>query len=176
MKNIFLTFAQKQMGTGHLEADSTKRLFWSFFQKILQTISNTRFPIGSKARCFIERLRGAKLGQNIFLGGGCVLDRVRPDLVVIEDYVSLAGGVIILTHSNPTEPLREILGPKANIQKEVIIKRGAWIAVNCVILPGVTIGECAIIASGSVVNKDVPPYTLYGGVPAKFIKNLSKGD
>ena len=54
----------------------------------------------------------------------------------------------------------------------VIIKRNAWIAINVVILPGVTIGEGAIVASGAVVSKDVPPNTLVGGIPAKVIKEF----
>jgi len=60
------------------------------------------------------------------------------------------------------------------VLEPVHIKRGAWIALNVVILPGVTIGENAIVATGSVVMKDVEPYTLVGGSPAKFIKDIPK--
>ena len=67
----------------------------------------TRLPIGGKIRCRLEKLRGVKMGKHIFMGGGNILDRVRPDLITIEDYVSIAGGVYILTHSNPTTPLRK---------------------------------------------------------------------
>lgn len=164
--------AQEQLGSAHLEATGLRHLAKSFFGKIIQWMAMTRFPIGGKMRCRLERLRGVKMGKHIFMGGGSVLDRVRPDLITVEDYVSIAGGVYILTHSNPTTPLREILGPKSNVVAPVHIKRGAWIAINVVILPGVTIGECAIVASGSVVTKDVPPYTLVGGSPAKVIRNF----
>ena len=133
----------------------------------------TRFPIGVKNRCRLDRLRGVKIGENVFLGGGNVLDRVRPDLITIEDYVSLAGGVYILTHSNPTTPLREILGPRSHKIAPVHIKKGAWITLNVVILPGVTIGENSIVSTGSVVRKDVPPYTIVAGNPAKVIKTLN---
>ncbi len=51
MNNIFLRIAQSQMGTGHLEAESTYGLLRSFMQKVIQSFSGTRFPIGSKARC-----------------------------------------------------------------------------------------------------------------------------
>ncbi|MFC2136162.1 acyltransferase [Bacteroidota bacterium] len=124
-------------------------------------------------RCRLERLRGVKIGKHVFLGGGNVLDRTRPDLITIEDYVSLAGGVVILTHSNPTTPLREILGSESHQIAPVQIKRGAWLAVNVVVLPGVTIGENAIVATGSVVTKDVPSYTVVGGTPARFIKKIT---
>ena len=132
----------------------------------------TRFPIGAKNRCRLERLRGVKIGKQVFLGGGNILDRVRPDLITIDDYVSLAGGVNILTHSKPTTPLREMRGDEYHVLKPVHIKRGAWIALNVVILPGVTIGENSIVATNSVVMKDVPPYTIVGGAPAKFLKEI----
>lgn len=53
----------------------------------------------------------------------------------------------------------------------VKIGDGAWIGTHVVVLPNVTIGKGAIIAAGSVVNKNIPPYEIWGGVPAKFIKN-----
>lgn len=172
MSSYLTKYAQNQLGSANLEAKSTKGLLKSFLGKILQWIAMTRFPIGAKNRCRIERLRGVKIGKHVFLGGGNILDRVRPDLITIDDYVSLAGGVYILTHSNPTTPLREILGESYHVIKPVHIKRGAWIAVNVVILPGVTIGENSIVATGSVVMKDVPPFTIVGGSPAKIIKEI----
>ena len=51
-----------------------------------------------------------------------------------------------------------------------IIKRGAWLGRNVIIMPGVTIGEGAIVGAGAVVTKNVEPFTIVGGVPAKFIK------
>lgn len=172
MKNILLRFAQMQMGTGHLEARTPQELLKVFFSKALQPIASTRFPVGSRFRACIERARGVKVGKHVFLGGGCVLDRAKPHLITIDDYVSLAGNVMILTHSNPTEPIREILGDSGTKIAPVHIKRGAWVSTCCVILPGVTIGENAIVAAGAVVTKDVAAETIVGGVPAKFIKNV----
>jgi len=54
----------------------------------------------------------------------------------------------------------------------IIIKDGVWIASSAIILGGVTIGEHAVIACGSVVTEDVPPYEVWGGVPARFIKEI----
>jgi acetyltransferase-like isoleucine patch superfamily enzyme len=174
IRKIILDFAQEQLGSANLEATTVKSLFGSFFKKIIQYFAMTHFPIGSKSRCFLERLRGVKIGRNVFIGGGNILDRVRPDLIVIEDFVSLAGAVHILTHSNPTTPLREILGSKSHIIAPVHIKRGAWIAINVVILPGVTIGENSIIAAGSVVTKDIPSHSIAAGSPAKVIKKITR--
>src|SRR5690625_6918074 len=107
MEEKILKIAQNQMRSANLEATSVRRLVRSFFNKVLQWMAMTRFPIGAKNRCRLERLRGVKIGKNVFLGGGNILDRVRPDLITIEDEASLAGGVYILTHSNPTTPRSE---------------------------------------------------------------------
>ncbi|AMR34388.1 hypothetical protein A0256_01170 [Mucilaginibacter sp. PAMC 26640] len=56
----------------------------------------------------------------------------------------------------------------------IIIGDKVWLATRCMILKGVTIGEGAVVAAGAVVTKDVAPYTLVGGVPAKFIKTIQK--
>lgn len=61
------------------------------------------------------------------------------------------------------------------ICREVIIKRNAYIGVGAIILPGVTIGEHAIVAAGSVVTKDVPPHTVVAGVPVRVIKTVEEG-
>lgn len=173
MGNILMNMAQEQLGSANLEAKGVRGLLKSFLGKIIQWIAMTYFPIGAKNRCRLERLRGVKIGKHVFIGGGNVLDRVRPDLITIEDYVSLAGGVKILTHSNPTTPLREILGEEYHTLAPVHIKRGAWIALNVVILPGVTIGENSIVATNSVVMKDVPPFSIVGGTPAKVLREIS---
>ena len=57
-----------------------------------------------------------------------------------------------------------------NNDADVIIEEGAWICANCTILKGVTIGRGAVVAACSVVTKDVPPYAVVGGVPAKILK------
>lgn len=56
------------------------------------------------------------------------------------------------------------------VSKPIVIEDNAWIATGAIILPGVTIGEGAVVAAGSVVTKDVAPWIVVGGNPAKFIK------
>ncbi|RZM23097.1 MAG: sugar O-acetyltransferase, partial [Pedobacter sp.] len=58
------------------------------------------------------------------------------------------------------------------VPKAIHIKKNAWIGAGTIILPGVTIGENAVVAAGAVVSRDVAPNTIVGGVPAKFIKNI----
>lgn len=54
----------------------------------------------------------------------------------------------------------------------VTIKEGVWLGSRCIILPGVTVGEHSVVGAGAVVTRDVPPYTVVGGVPARFIKEI----
>lgn len=173
INGAFIAYCQKLQGTAKFEHNTIFDVFKGILGRILQAIAMSYFPIPASVRVSLQRLKGVKIGKHVFLGPGCYLDPTRPDLLEIEDYVSLAGRVTILTHSDPTEPLREILGPSSQVFKKVVIKRGAWIAVNCVILPGVTVGENSIVAAGAVVNRDVPPYVVAGGVPAKVIKEIS---
>lgn len=127
----------------------------------------------SGIRITLHRWRGVKIGNKVHIGPMVTIDDVYPNFVVLEDGVSLAGQIFILTHNKPMEYHKHLveafLGP-------VIIKKNAWVAISVVILPGVTIGEGAIVASGSVVTKDVPPNTLVGGSPAKVIKEFEMRD
>ena len=85
--------------------------------------------------------------------------------ITIGDNVAISEGVIIRDSDN-----HEILGNNKPISLPINIKDHVWIGMNSIVLKGVTIGENSIIAAGSVVNKDVPPNCLVGGVPAKVIK------
>jgi maltose O-acetyltransferase len=60
------------------------------------------------------------------------------------------------------------------LPEKTVVEDNAWITMNCTVLYGLTVGEGAVVASGSVVNKDVAPYTMVGGVPAKYIKDRSR--
>jgi len=172
VRNPILRWMQRQMGTGNLDETTIGLLIRGVIGRIIQHWAMTTFPLPPSFRGWLQKLHGAKIGRGVFVGPHVYFDPVRPDLITVEDLVSLAGFITILTHSEPTEPLREVFGAAGNRIAPVTFRRGAWVAVNCVILPGVTIGECAIVAAGSVVNKDVAPYTMVGGVPAKFIKEI----
>jgi acetyltransferase-like isoleucine patch superfamily enzyme len=76
--------------------------------------------------------------------------------------------VNIITENHPVDPSQRKM---LNLQS-VLVKRNAWIGASATILPGVTIGENAIVAAGSVVNKNVAANTITGGVPARIIKTI----
>lgn len=143
--------------------------FRRFKNHILNMVAQ-RFP-WNKARVQLQRWRGVKIGENVHVGPYVFIDSPFPNYLEIEDGATLSGGFTnILTHNQPKEFFD---GCFESYVAKVIIGKNAWICINVTILPGVKIGEGATVAAGSLVNKDVPPLTLYGGVPAKFIKDLA---
>lgn len=124
-------------------------------------------------RTHIHRWRGVNIGKGVYIGHEVIFDRVFTDQIHIGDNSAIGDRTIITAHANiPTETRLKKIYPRS-IAKTVIGK-GVWIMPNVTIIPGVTIGDEAVVATGSVVTKDVPPRTLVGGVPAKILKNLDE--
>jgi acetyltransferase-like isoleucine patch superfamily enzyme len=110
--------------------------------------------------------RSITIGKNVFINHACsFLDMGG---ITIEDDVLIGPRVNIVTENHPLDPTDR----RALVTQPVVIKRNAWIGAGATILPGVTIGENAVVAAGAVVSKDVVANTIVGGVPAKFIKTI----
>ena len=120
-------------------------------------------------RIRLQRWRGVQIGKQVHIGPDCIIDYAYPCFVRIEDGASLAGGDYVLAHSTPMECHAEDV---ESFVAPTVIGRNVWVGVNVTILPGVRIGEGAIVAAGAVVTKDVPDHTLVAGVPAKPVKRL----
>lgn len=104
------------------------------------------------------------LGKNVFANHGLTVMSVGS--VTIEEGVMMGPEVGLFTVNHEPQNIRSIY------TGEITIKKNAWIGARANIMPGVTIGEGAIVASGAVVTHDVEPHTLVAGVPAKVIKKL----
>ena len=127
-----------------------------------------QIPLGRVKR-FFYRLRGTKIGKNVDISHGVFLEESFPELIEIEDNVDISPNVIIVTHDSSNRCLDSTLSIKKG---KVIIKRNAYVGAGAIILPGVTIGEFAIVAAGAVVTKDVPSRTIVAGVPARVIGSV----
>ena len=138
------------------------------FRNILQVPA--WFLPWKRLRTYCHRLRGIKIGKRVEIGYMVLMDGRRPELITIEDDVTITTMCVVIAHD---------LSRRYNEGKEIIgrvhIKKGAFIGMNTVIMPGVTIGEGAVVAAGSVVTKDVEALTVYGGVPAKKIQDYELG-
>ncbi|MBM7642698.1 DapH/DapD/GlmU-related protein [Streptococcus loxodontisalivarius] len=110
--------------------------------------------------------RHISFGKNVYVN----MDVFMVDLggIVIEDDVLIAPRAKLISVNHPLNPADR---HKLEL-KSVTIKRNAWIGADATILPGVTVGENAVVAAGALVTKDVPANTVVAGVPAKVIKEI----
>lgn len=110
------------------------------------------------------------VGEEVFINFGCTFLDLGG--ITLEDGVFIGPGVKIVTENHPDEPaLRHCL-----LVKPVVIRRNAWIGAGTIILPGVTVGENAVVAAGAIVTKDVADNVIVAGVPAKVIRTIHKDD
>ncbi len=117
---------------------------------------------------YINYGKHTKIGKNVFINFDCVFLDLGG--ITIEDNVLIAPKVSLLSEGHSVSPeSRHSLVPG-----HIYIKKNAWIGAGATILPGVTIGENAVVAAGAVVSKDVPANTVVGGIPAKTIKTINQ--
>lgn len=117
------------------------------------------------------------IGNNVCIQSDCHISAINS--VEIGDNVLMASFVYISDHQHgmpnysdvrATPPIQRMLSSKGAVR----IGNGVWIGEKATILPGVTIGECSIIGANSVVTKDIPPYCIACGNPAKVIKTIPR--
>ena len=138
---------------------------------------------GSRVWHFSHICAGARigedvsLGQNVFVGNSVVVgNRCKvQNNVSIYDNVTLQDGVFC----GPSMVFTNVYNPRALIERKdefraTLVKKGATLGANCTIICGLTIGEYAFIGAGALVNRDVQPYALMVGVPARQIGWMSE--
>ncbi|MCH5318919.1 MAG: sugar O-acetyltransferase [Paramuribaculum sp.] len=111
--------------------------------------------------------RNTHVGENVFINACCQFQDQGG--VWIGDGSLIGHNVVFATLNHDLDPQKR----QICIPKPIVLGRNVWIGSNSTILAGVTVGDNAVVAAGSVVTKDVEANTVVGGVPAKFIKNLS---
>ena len=144
-----------------------KRIRKAFYYKI-----GMRFPY-SKVRVRSMRKLGYQVGEQVYFPADLVIGQNLVDdkaYLEIGDRVSIGPRVTVLPmeHANAS---RVRVAMKVR-EGGVIIKDDVWIGAGVIILSGVTIGECSVIGAGAVVTKDVEPYTVVAGVPARKIRDI----
>lgn len=126
-----------------------------------------RFHFNSPFRC--DYGCNISIGEDFFANFNLtILDEAR---VTIGDNVFIGPNVSIYTACHPLDPDKRNTG--VEWAEPVTIGNSVWIGGGATILPGVTVGDCAVIAAGAVVTRDVAPRTVVGGNSAKIIKNLN---
>lgn len=112
---------------------------------------------------------GMKIGKNCDINPGLMVDYSHCWLIELEDNVTLAPQVYLLAHDASTK--RALNYTRLG---KVLIKKGAFVGARAIIMPGVTIGENAVVAAGSVVTKSVEARMVAGGNPAKVIMSVDE--
>jgi UDP-2-acetamido-3-amino-2,3-dideoxy-glucuronate N-acetyltransferase len=115
---------------------------------------------------------GCSLGQNVYVGNHVTIgNNVRIqngvsvyDAVTLEDDVFCGPAMVFTNVYNPRSAV-----PRKDEYRETMVRKGATLGANCTIVCGVTIGEYGFVGAGSVINRDVKPYALMVGVPARRI-------
>lgn len=127
-------------------------------------------------------LSNISIGNNVFIGGATLIDCVQS--IRIEDDVLVSYGCVITdsdNHSISYSIRKNDLSDwraggfhdwKTTKTRPVLLSKGVWIGANSMILKGVSIGEGSVVGAGSVVTKNVPPYTIVAGNPAKIIREI----
>jgi len=141
-----------------------KKALWKrVLNRILHLLC--RFLPGAMTlRPFLHRLRGVKIHGRVFIGDDVYLENEYPECVEIKEGAQITIRSTIVAHTR---------GPG-----KIIIEKNVFIASNCVIVGShdrtLTIGECSVLAAGSVVTTSIPPYTLYGGERAVPIAKVTE--
>lgn len=143
-------------------------------KKLLKLIAK-QMP-GNGVRVKLLRMCGYKIGDQVYIGEDFIiiddlgeLGETRCNLS-IGDRTAISPRVTFVLHTQPNESR---IAPHVNSHKgSITIASDAWVGTGAVILPGVTIGEGAVVGANSVVIKNVDPYTIVGGVPAHFIRTV----
>jgi UDP-2-acetamido-3-amino-2,3-dideoxy-glucuronate N-acetyltransferase len=137
---------------------------------------------GSRVWHFVHVCGGARigercsLGQNVFVGNRVVIgDNVKIqnnvsvyDNVTLEDDVFCGPSMVFTNVYNPRSAVT-----RKDEYRDTLVKRGATLGANCTVVCGITVGEHAFVAAGAVVNRDVKPFALMAGVPARQIGWMS---
>jgi maltose O-acetyltransferase len=130
-----------------------------------------KFSIGNNStflmRCLFDFTKGLRIGENSVVNARCRMDTRGG--IRIGDNVSISSDVTILTADHDMD------SPDfAGRNQAVSIEDYVWVGTGAMIMPGVSIGKGAVVAAGAIVTKDVAPYHVVAGIPAKFIKERKK--
>lgn len=177
IKSAGLNFSEKEYGKITFAA-VLKRGFKGLFNAVLLKYcmySVIFSPLNyRKLRPMLWRWMGAKVGKDVFIGYEVWMDFNNAKLIEIGNNVHITNRCLLLCHQRDLSDLFQ--GQEYSRlpyeKKRIVLKDGCSIGMGTIILPGVTVGEGAIVGAGSLVVKDIPAWTIAVGHPAKVIKKI----
>jgi acetyltransferase-like isoleucine patch superfamily enzyme len=189
MAKLSLTYKiLRKIGFNYSETEYGNVSLWDVVKKTFTTIRNAILlkwfmesallsPILPRFLCpKILKWIGCKVGNNVFIGSQVYIDPGHADLIEIEDYVHITARCLLLCHKRDLSDytIGDNAAKLGYRLGKICLKTGCMIGMNTTIMPGVTVGEGAIVGAGSLVTRDIPAWTIATGSPAKVIKKITK--
>lgn len=146
--------------------DSVKRLRgWHYSSLLEHAGKNLRVAQGVR----INNPALVSVGDDCYLGDGVQLYAWN-ERIVMGDNVLVAAGVRMITRKHGFADIELPISEQGYTNTPIVVEDDVWIGFQAIILPGVTIGRGSIVGAGAVVTRDVAPYSVVGGVPARLIR------
>ncbi len=123
------------------------------------------------SRASLRNVNNIYLGDNVRITMDCCIWAGQTSKIEIGNNVIIGPGVKVIASNHGTSKVDVPMVFQERVENDIIIGNDVWIGANAIILNGISVGDGAIVAAGSVVTKNVLPYTLVGGCPAKLIRN-----
>lgn len=186
MKKLSLTFRfLRAIGLNYSEEEYGQvgpltvigKFFANPYHALLQSMMDWVIfaPVAARmVRPWLLRRMGAKVGKDVFIGDHCRFDLNHADMITLEDHVHITSGTRILCHKrdmadycvgDDSAKLPYKIAP-------VVFKKGSMIGMESMVMPGVTVGEGAIIGASALVSKNIPDWVMAVGAPAKPVKPI----
>ena len=190
-KKLSLTFKMlRLLGLNYSEEEYGQVSLWNVIKRVAKTYRDgflLKYMMNSwllspisprKLRPWVLRKIGCKVGKDVFIGDSVKVDSGHADLIYIGDHAHITGGCRLLCHQRDLS--NYYVGDDAAKLPyrlgEIHIGKGCMIGMESLIMPGVTIGDGAIVGAFSLVTKDIPAWTIATGRPAKVVKQIPQRD
>ena len=150
----------QELNTGAHSAADVRETVAQLTQRAVDPSVEIRLPF------YTDYGRNIRLGKRVFINNGATFTDLGG--IHLADDVLIGPNATLISVNHPLDPAQ-----RRGIElKPVYVRQNAWIGANTTILPGVTVGENAVVAAGAVVTRNVPANTVVAGVPARVIKTI----
>ena len=190
-KKLSLTYrALRAIGLNYSEEEYGQVSIWQVIKRVYTTYRDgflLKYVMHSwllspilprKVRPWVLKKIGCHVGKDIFVGDSVKIDAGHADLIYIEDHAHIAGGTRLLCHQRDLRDYK-VGDDYAKLPYrlgEIHLEKGSLVGMESFVMPGVTIGEGAIVGAFSLVTHDIPAWTIAVGRPAKVVKQIPRRD
>jgi acetyltransferase-like isoleucine patch superfamily enzyme len=126
------------------------------------------------ARPTLVRMMGCKVGRRVTIGDDVLVDRPHSHMITIEDHAMISSRCTLIAHQRDWSQHRVggLVSDCRYVVAPIRIGRGAFLGMGTIVCPGVNVGDGAVVGAGAVVTRDIPPYTVAAGVPARVLRHI----